>query len=170
VGLQTFESMPLHGCQGVSRLFLSRESAISARPAVSVCLNRMRVNKKCKPSDQSLPLRQTARESYISSLPKSSFPSSMKLMITTTVDPARPTKNITSRTLIAKTASSINTIVACFRPADQGWCAARRLEHVRSVSPHARLSLPAAIPQGCFSAVKTQRECRLFSAGPRPMR
>ena len=53
--------------------------------------------------------------SFTSSLPKSSFPSSMKLMIMTTAEPARPAKNMISSSRIVKRARNIITIVARFR-------------------------------------------------------
>ena len=51
-----------------------------------------------------------------SSLPNSSFPSSTKLMRTTTDAPARPTKNMTSSTRIANIAIGMRLIVSRILP------------------------------------------------------
>lgn len=83
-----------------------------------------------------------------SSFPNSSLASSTKLMSTTTVEPARPRKNITSSTRIAKTANGIVLIVPCFRPI-RVLCGGRRggkpPAHTRGLSP---------VPAACHSATR----------------
>src|ERR1017187_9914897 len=55
-------------------------------------------------------LRPQARDSGGSSLPKSSTPSSTKLMSTTTAEPARPAKNMISNSRIATITKSISKL------------------------------------------------------------